>query len=221
MKASGTGKGTMTVVTVYNAKVPEKENKCDNFDLKVDVEDVKMGESPSVPHVSSSCSHWPLPTSPPCPLMSPSTSLMSPVFPCPPYILLHVPRPSRSPCPLQVPLGPFIPLHCPPGFLPCPPRVAAVSLCPLTGKEPEGIIRSVKITICTRWDAMGTSEMLGTAGTSETGRGTGLLGTGPPGTRDREVASSRSPAGTWTTWMPPCPSSTSPCSRASPRTCRT
>uniref|UniRef100_A0A8B9VMA0 Complement C3 n=1 Tax=Anas zonorhyncha TaxID=75864 RepID=A0A8B9VMA0_9AVES len=47
VKASGTGKGTMTVVTVYNAKVPEKENKCDNFDLKVDVEDVKMGESPS------------------------------------------------------------------------------------------------------------------------------------------------------------------------------
>uniref|UniRef100_A0A8B9VJW7 Complement C3 n=1 Tax=Anas zonorhyncha TaxID=75864 RepID=A0A8B9VJW7_9AVES len=44
VKASGTGKGTMTVVTVYNAKVPEKENKCDNFDLKVDVEDVKMGE---------------------------------------------------------------------------------------------------------------------------------------------------------------------------------
>uniref|UniRef100_A0A8B9TC73 Complement C3 n=1 Tax=Anas platyrhynchos TaxID=8839 RepID=A0A8B9TC73_ANAPL len=48
VKASGTGKGTMTVVTVYNAKVPEKENKCDNFDLKVDVEDVKMGESPSI-----------------------------------------------------------------------------------------------------------------------------------------------------------------------------
>uniref|UniRef100_A0A8B9VKP7 Complement C3 n=1 Tax=Anas zonorhyncha TaxID=75864 RepID=A0A8B9VKP7_9AVES len=46
VKASGTGKGTMTVVTVYNAKVPEKENKCDNFDLKVDVEDVKMGKEP-------------------------------------------------------------------------------------------------------------------------------------------------------------------------------
>lgn len=49
VKAEGTGKGTMTVVTVYNAKVPEKENKCDNFDLRVSVEDVKAGESPSVP----------------------------------------------------------------------------------------------------------------------------------------------------------------------------
>uniref|UniRef100_A0A8B9CII6 Complement C3 n=1 Tax=Anser brachyrhynchus TaxID=132585 RepID=A0A8B9CII6_9AVES len=48
VKAEGTGKGTMTVVTVYNAKVPEKDNKCDNFDLRVDVEDVKMGESPSI-----------------------------------------------------------------------------------------------------------------------------------------------------------------------------
>ncbi|POI20791.1 hypothetical protein CIB84_015463, partial [Bambusicola thoracicus] len=43
VKAEGTGKGTMTVVTVYNAKVPEKENKCDNFDLRVNVEDVKTG----------------------------------------------------------------------------------------------------------------------------------------------------------------------------------
>uniref|UniRef100_A0A8C9F9Z3 Complement C3 n=1 Tax=Pavo cristatus TaxID=9049 RepID=A0A8C9F9Z3_PAVCR len=39
VKAEGTGKGTMTVVTVYNAKVPEKETKCDNFDLRVSVED--------------------------------------------------------------------------------------------------------------------------------------------------------------------------------------
>ncbi|XP_035427750.2 complement C3 isoform X1 [Cygnus atratus] len=46
VKAEGTGKGTMTVVTVYNAKVPEKDNKCDNFDLRVDVEDVKMGKEP-------------------------------------------------------------------------------------------------------------------------------------------------------------------------------
>lgn len=120
MKASGTGKGTMTVVTVYNAKVPEKENKCDNFDLKVDVEDVKMGESPSVPHVSSSCSHWPLPTSPPCPLMSPSTSLMSPVFPCPPYILLHVPLSLQIP---MSPPGPSGSLHPPP----LSPRVPPVS----------------------------------------------------------------------------------------------
>uniref|UniRef100_A0A663E5R0 Complement C3 n=1 Tax=Aquila chrysaetos chrysaetos TaxID=223781 RepID=A0A663E5R0_AQUCH len=39
VKAEGTGKGTMTVVTIYNAKVPEKDNKCDNFDLRVQVED--------------------------------------------------------------------------------------------------------------------------------------------------------------------------------------
>ncbi|NXL54489.1 VCO3 factor, partial [Podilymbus podiceps] len=41
VKAEGTGKGTMTVVTIYNAKVPDKDNKCDNFDLRVQVEDVK------------------------------------------------------------------------------------------------------------------------------------------------------------------------------------
>lgn len=70
-----------------------------------------MGESPSVPHVSSSCSHWPLPTSPPCPLMSPSTSLMSPVFPCPPYILLHVPLSLQIP---MSPPGPSGSLHPPP-----------------------------------------------------------------------------------------------------------
>ncbi|NWH43708.1 VCO31 factor, partial [Fregata magnificens] len=44
VKAEGTGKGTMTVVTVYNAKVPEKDNKCDSFDLRVQVEDVKTGK---------------------------------------------------------------------------------------------------------------------------------------------------------------------------------
>ncbi|NXI97092.1 VCO31 factor, partial [Psophia crepitans] len=44
VKAEGTGKGTMTVVTVYNAKVPEKDNKCDSFDLQVQVEDVKTGK---------------------------------------------------------------------------------------------------------------------------------------------------------------------------------
>ncbi|XP_009465926.1 PREDICTED: complement C3 [Nipponia nippon] len=43
VKAEGTGKGTMTVVTVYNAKVPDKDNKCDSFDLRVQVEDVKTG----------------------------------------------------------------------------------------------------------------------------------------------------------------------------------
>ncbi|XP_074786135.1 complement C3 [Athene noctua] len=43
VKAEGTGQGTMTVVTIYNAKVPEKDNKCDSFDLQVQVEDVKTG----------------------------------------------------------------------------------------------------------------------------------------------------------------------------------
>uniref|UniRef100_A0A8C8BBH4 Complement C3 n=1 Tax=Otus sunia TaxID=257818 RepID=A0A8C8BBH4_9STRI len=43
VKAEGTGKGTMTVVTIYNAKIPEKDNKCDSFDLQVQVEDVKAG----------------------------------------------------------------------------------------------------------------------------------------------------------------------------------
>ncbi|CAN0019716.1 unnamed protein product [Bubo scandiacus] len=43
VKAEGTGKGTMTVVTIYNAKIPEKDNKCDSFDLQVQVEDVKSG----------------------------------------------------------------------------------------------------------------------------------------------------------------------------------
>ncbi|XP_071583476.1 complement C3 isoform X2 [Heliangelus exortis] len=44
VKAEGTGKGTMTVVTIYNAKVPEQDNKCDNFDLKVEVEEAKAGK---------------------------------------------------------------------------------------------------------------------------------------------------------------------------------
>ncbi|NXX62041.1 VCO3 factor, partial [Scopus umbretta] len=44
VKAEGKGKGTMTVVTIYNAKVPEKDNKCDSFDLQVQVEDVKAGK---------------------------------------------------------------------------------------------------------------------------------------------------------------------------------
>ncbi|KAM9251638.1 LOW QUALITY PROTEIN: complement C3-like [Cariama cristata] len=44
VKAEGLGKGTMTVVTVYNAKVPDKDNKCDSFDLRVQVEDVKIGK---------------------------------------------------------------------------------------------------------------------------------------------------------------------------------
>ncbi|XP_063276896.1 complement C3 [Prinia subflava] len=44
VKAEGVGRGTMTVVTVYHAKVPEKDNKCDNFELSVDVEEVNMGK---------------------------------------------------------------------------------------------------------------------------------------------------------------------------------
>ncbi|KAI6061499.1 Complement C3 isoform X1 [Aix galericulata] len=51
VKASGTGKGTMTVVTVYNAKVPEKENKyLDNVDATMSIIDVSMltGFSPDM-----------------------------------------------------------------------------------------------------------------------------------------------------------------------------
>ncbi|XP_068779081.1 complement C3 [Struthio camelus] len=44
VKAEGAGKGTMTVVTVYNARVPEKDNKCDSFNLRVQVDDVKTGK---------------------------------------------------------------------------------------------------------------------------------------------------------------------------------
>ncbi|XP_066196185.1 complement C3 isoform X2 [Sylvia atricapilla] len=44
VKAEGVGKGTMTVVTVYHAKVPDKEDKCDNFELNVTVEEVDTGK---------------------------------------------------------------------------------------------------------------------------------------------------------------------------------
>ncbi|XP_056366435.1 complement C3 isoform X4 [Oenanthe melanoleuca] len=44
VKAEGVGKGTMTVVTVYHAKVPEKDDKCDKFELSVDVEEVNTGK---------------------------------------------------------------------------------------------------------------------------------------------------------------------------------
>uniref|UniRef100_A0A8C5NPC5 Complement C3 n=1 Tax=Junco hyemalis TaxID=40217 RepID=A0A8C5NPC5_JUNHY len=43
VKAEGMGKGTMTVVTVYHAKVPEREDKCDKFNLTVDVQEVNKG----------------------------------------------------------------------------------------------------------------------------------------------------------------------------------
>uniref|UniRef100_A0A8C0HJS6 Complement C3 n=1 Tax=Buteo japonicus TaxID=224669 RepID=A0A8C0HJS6_9AVES len=48
VKAEGTGKGTMTVVTIYNAKVPDKDNKCDNFDLQVDIRDGDAGDNKAV-----------------------------------------------------------------------------------------------------------------------------------------------------------------------------
>lgn len=99
VKAEGTGKGTMTVVTVYNAKVPDKENKCDSFDLRLQVEDVKTGESPTFP----------------------------PPPPCPPYV------------PSMEPHVPFDVTHVP-SLSPCTP----------TGKEQDGVFRSIKITICTR-----------------------------------------------------------------------
>lgn len=65
VKAEGVGKGTMTVVTVYHAKVPDKDDKCDNFELSVDVEEVDTGESPAVPSLSSLC-HPPAPPRVPC-----------------------------------------------------------------------------------------------------------------------------------------------------------
>lgn len=78
----------------------------------------------------------------------------------PPHVLYVYP-----PCP------PFTKsLHVPPCPLPCP-LIAPMS--PPIGKEEDGIIRSVKITICARWDRLGTS---GTPGTLEMGRGTGILG---------------------------------------------
>ncbi|XP_063997720.1 complement C3 [Pogoniulus pusillus] len=40
VQVEGTGKGTMTVVTIYNAQVPEKEDKCDSFNLTVQVEKI-------------------------------------------------------------------------------------------------------------------------------------------------------------------------------------
>ncbi|XP_066064637.1 complement C3 [Chamaea fasciata] len=44
VKAEGVGKGTMTVVTVYHAKVPNKDDKCDSFELSVTVEEVNTGK---------------------------------------------------------------------------------------------------------------------------------------------------------------------------------
>uniref|UniRef100_A0A8C3JYJ3 Complement C3 n=1 Tax=Calidris pygmaea TaxID=425635 RepID=A0A8C3JYJ3_9CHAR len=54
VKAEGKGRGTMTVVTIYNAKVPDKEDKCDNFDLDVQVEDAGKRRASSAPSRSPS-----------------------------------------------------------------------------------------------------------------------------------------------------------------------
>uniref|UniRef100_A0A8C3HKP4 Uncharacterized protein n=1 Tax=Chrysemys picta bellii TaxID=8478 RepID=A0A8C3HKP4_CHRPI len=41
VSARGTGQGTLTVVTVYNAKIPEDTSQCKNFDLKVSVREAQ------------------------------------------------------------------------------------------------------------------------------------------------------------------------------------
>uniref|UniRef100_A0A8C2SU29 Complement C3 n=1 Tax=Coturnix japonica TaxID=93934 RepID=A0A8C2SU29_COTJA len=132
VKAEGTGKGTMTVVTVYNAKVPDSDSKCDNFDLRVNVEDVRTGQCLHVPPCPSMSLHVPLCPSmslhvPPCPSMSlhvpPCPSMSLHVPPCP-SMFLHVP-----PCPsmsLHVPPCPFVTLHVPP----CPSVILHVPPCP-------------------------------------------------------------------------------------------
>uniref|UniRef100_A0A674JTF9 Complement C3 n=1 Tax=Terrapene triunguis TaxID=2587831 RepID=A0A674JTF9_9SAUR len=44
--ARGTGQGTLTVVTVYNAKIPEDTSQCKNFDLKVSVREAQNAKRP-------------------------------------------------------------------------------------------------------------------------------------------------------------------------------
>uniref|UniRef100_A0A8C4YUJ0 Complement C3 n=1 Tax=Gopherus evgoodei TaxID=1825980 RepID=A0A8C4YUJ0_9SAUR len=41
VKAEGTGQGTLTVMTIYNAKLPEDESQCKKFDLRVSVEEAR------------------------------------------------------------------------------------------------------------------------------------------------------------------------------------
>uniref|UniRef100_A0A8C4YQZ9 Complement C3 n=1 Tax=Gopherus evgoodei TaxID=1825980 RepID=A0A8C4YQZ9_9SAUR len=43
VKAEGTGQGTLTVMTIYNAKLPEDESQCKKFDLRVSVEEKPEG----------------------------------------------------------------------------------------------------------------------------------------------------------------------------------
>ncbi|XP_067416528.1 A.superbus venom factor 1-like [Emydura macquarii macquarii] len=46
VKARGSGQGTLTVVTVYNAKVPEDKSQCKNFDLEVSVREAENAKMP-------------------------------------------------------------------------------------------------------------------------------------------------------------------------------
>ncbi|XP_074836479.1 complement C3-like [Carettochelys insculpta] len=46
VKAKGTGQGTLTVVTVYNAKIPENTSQCKKFDLKVAVKEALHAKKP-------------------------------------------------------------------------------------------------------------------------------------------------------------------------------
>uniref|UniRef100_A0A674K3Y9 Alpha-macroglobulin receptor-binding domain-containing protein n=1 Tax=Terrapene triunguis TaxID=2587831 RepID=A0A674K3Y9_9SAUR len=44
VKAEGTGQGTLTVLTVYNAKLREDDSQCKKFDLRVSVEEAQGGK---------------------------------------------------------------------------------------------------------------------------------------------------------------------------------
>uniref|UniRef100_A0A8C5F2Q3 Complement C3 n=1 Tax=Gopherus evgoodei TaxID=1825980 RepID=A0A8C5F2Q3_9SAUR len=46
VKAEGTGQGTLTVMTIYNAKLPEDESQCKKFDLRVSVEEARGVKKP-------------------------------------------------------------------------------------------------------------------------------------------------------------------------------
>ncbi|CAM4693299.1 unnamed protein product [Caretta caretta] len=46
VRARGTGQGTLTVVTVYNAKIPEDTSQCKNFDLRVSVREAQNAKRP-------------------------------------------------------------------------------------------------------------------------------------------------------------------------------
>ncbi|KAG6923267.1 hypothetical protein G0U57_021114, partial [Chelydra serpentina] len=44
VKAEGTGQGTLTVMTIYNAKLRDDESQCKKFDLRVSVEEARGGK---------------------------------------------------------------------------------------------------------------------------------------------------------------------------------